>query len=182
MNPALLSSKKQDYQTPPDFVQRVRRVDPLIGLDPFTGPRNPVQALVYCTVDSEVDGYRLPWAELLEHTQGIFFTNPEYGDNLAPFTKKVLQESRKGAQGVTLTPSRTDTGWWQDLAAGASAGLFWRGRLTFWDQETNAPALTWSKKKQKWEVMPAPFPVFVGYFGRDKDAFYHAFQGCGRFL
>lgn len=181
MNPALLSSKCQTYMTPPDFVARVREVGH-ISFDPFTGPKNPVGADHFCTEQCAVDGYRMPWACLLEQTGGIFFTNPEYGDNLGRFVQKLLRETDKGAQGVTLTPSRTDTGWWQNLAEKATAGLFWRGRLTFWDQETNAPALTWAKKKQKWEVMPAPFPVFVGYFGANKDAFHRAFQGLGRFL
>lgn len=179
MNPALLSSKKQDYQTPPDFVELVRAVGH-ITYDPFTGPRNPVGAEYFTCLPNS--GYETQWAALLEQTGGIFFTNPEYGDNLGPFVKKLTQEVRWGAQGVTLTPSRTDTGWWQDMAAEATAGLFWKGRLTFWDQETNAPALTYSKKKAKWEVMPSPFPVFVGYFGTNKDAFYHAFKGKGRFL
>lgn len=180
MDECLLSSKKQDYMTPPDFVARVREVGH-ISFDPFTGQCNPVGADHFCALP-DGDGYAVPWASLLEHTGGIFFSNPEYGDNLGRFVEKLLLEVAKGAQGVTLTPSRTDTGWWQNMAEAATAGLFWRGRLTFWDQETNAPALTWSKKKQKWEVMPAPFPVFVGYFGKDKDAFYRAFQGLGRFL
>lgn len=180
MDACLLSSKKQDYMTPPDFVELVRAVGH-ISFDPFTGPRNPVGADYFCALP-DGDGYKAAWAQLLAQVGGIFFTNPEYGDNLKPFVDKLLGEVRTGAEGVTLTPSRTDTGWWQDMAEGASAGLFWRGRLTFWDQETNAPALTWSKKKQKWEVMPSPFPVFVGYFGPNKDRFYAAFKGKGRFL
>lgn len=179
MNPALLSSTKMDFQTPPDFLDLVRRVG-RITLDPCTGPTNPTRADYPCT--EETDGLSHSWSYVLAKHGGLFFTNPPFGRALPTWINKAVREGELGAEGVILVPSRTDTAWWQKLAENVDAGLFWRGRLTFWDQATNAPALTWSKKRQRFEVMPAPFPVFVGYFGPNKDRFFQAFAGKGRFL
>lgn len=179
MNPALLSSKRQDFQTPESELRFVRAVSPTrrIGLDPFTAPNNPTGALSFSCVENGQDGYRLRWAGY-----GLTFCNPEYGSNLGRFAKKVVQEANDGAEVITLTPSRTDTTWWQELAHHAAAGLFLKGRITFNDAATGQPCRTLEKKTGKWRVTPAPFPVFYGYFGPSPDAFRAAFAGRGRFL
>jgi hypothetical protein len=42
--------------------------------------------------------------------------------------------------------------------------------------------VAFNKKKQCYEVMPAPFPSWVGYFGPRVRLFREAFAGKGRFM
>lgn len=179
MEAALLSSKKVTFQTPPDVIERVRKVGP-IDLDPFTSPRNPSGAMHYCALEAGIDGLQQPWWEVVTD-DGLAFSNPPFGTFLKKAVAKFRAEARLGVQQVTLTPCRTDTAWFNSLAAGIDEGLFWRGRMTFYDLDTGKPALTWSKVKQQWLVMPAPFPVFMGYFGSNVKGFREAFAGCGIF-
>lgn len=189
MDACLLSSEDQTFQTPPEFLELVRKVG-WIGLDPFTAENNPTGAMYYCTEGTTPDGWTCDWTRVLEKAWGedvraarpVCFTNPEYGRKLGRFAKKVVQEACNGAQIITLTPSRTDTRWWHELAGAASSGLFWKGRLTFYDAATGKPCETWNKKKECWEVTPAPFPCFVGYFGRQVDLFNEVFGPYGRLL
>lgn len=191
MNPALLSKKKVTFQTPPDVIERVRWVGP-IHLDPFTSPRNPSAAEAYCALEGGPaptldlpgcvgrNGLALDWSEHV-FAGGLGFSNPPFGTFLPKAVAKFREEARRGVQQVTLTPSRTDTKWFRSLADGINEGLFWSGRMTFYDLDTGQPALTWSEKKQVFEVMPAPFPVFLGYFGPNPELFREAFAGCGVF-
>lgn len=190
MDDCLLSSDKMDYQTPESELAYVRRVGEIF-LDPATADSNPTGAAVYCSAGHHSphlrNGLLAPWGALLRCAptavdNPLVFLNPPYGRALEPWKDKVLQEAQRGAQIVTLTPSRTDTNWWQDLAAGASAGLFLRGRITFIDAATGKPVVCWDKKAKKWKPSPAAFPVFIGYFGQHKDRFRAAYAGRGRLL
>lgn len=199
MDDVLLTSKKQDYQTPEYELEFVRRVaGGRIRLDPFTAASNPTKALYFCTPDQSravdlrrwrgEDGYAVNWAELAH--DGLVFCNPEYGDNLDRFAAKVAQEAIRGAEIITLTPSRTDTGWWHTLAGAADSGLFLKGRITFIDTETGEPckAKVYRGKGKdrvwtgKWAPSPAAFPCFYGYFGPRPEVFRTVFAGRGRLL
>jgi hypothetical protein len=175
----MLSKKKTTFQTPPDVIDRVGHVAP-IHLDPFTSPRNPSRARVFCALEQGHNGLELDWSSVVEPF-GLSFSNPPFAGFLPKAVAKFREQAAKGVQQVTLTPSRTDTAWFNSLAAGLTEGLFWRGRMTFYDLDTGEPALTWSEKKQRFEVMPAPFPVFMGYFGPNPERFREAFAGCGIF-
>lgn len=176
-----------DWQTPPSELEYVRRVGDLV-LDPATSASNPTRAPAYFSPEHHNplcrDGLSAPWARLLVGFEKLVpfhnplaFLNPPYGRELPPWTAKVLQEAALGAQVVTLTPSRTDTRWWQSLAGGAQAGIFLSGRITFIDAATGKPCAD-----KRGRPSPAPFPVFIGYFGQHKDRFYAAYKGRGRFL
>jgi hypothetical protein len=190
MDACLLSSDDDTWQTPPDELEMVRRVGEIF-LDPATALSNPTKAALYCALGHRephlANGLLAPWKTLLrcapEETRNpLVFLNPPYGRALAAWTEKVIKEAARGAQIITLTPSRTDTNWWQDLAQAATAGQFRKGRITFYDSRTGKPAETWDKKKKVWRVTSAPFPVFYGYFGDQPELFRQAFAGRGRFL
>jgi site-specific DNA-methyltransferase (adenine-specific) len=188
MEAALLSSEDDTWQTPPEELTFVRAVGDIV-LDPATAVSNPTRAPVYYALEHHNPKFRngltAPWAQLLTVFRSmpafrnpLVFLNPPYGRALAPWCAKVREEATKGAQIITLTPARTDTGWWQDLAEVADDGLLLRGRMTFIDSRTGLPCVN----KKTGKVSPAPFPVFYGYFGPHADLFKAVFAGRGRFL
>lgn len=187
MQEALLSSEDDTWQTPLEELQYVRELG-TIALDPASAVSNPTRAIAYCALEHQLahwrDGLQRRWAAWLRQPSiaalrnPLVFLNPPYGRALAAWSKKVQEEAREGAQIITLTPARTDTGWWQDLAAVADDGLLLRGRMTFIDSRTGLPCTN----KKTGKPSPAPFPVFYGYFGPHAALFQQVFAGRGRFL
>lgn len=73
----------------------------------------------------EVDqGLWLPWS-------GRVFVNPPYGSELPDWMRKIDLERGRCEVIVALVPSRTDTGWWHEVAMEASEIRFIRGRVVF---------------------------------------------------
>jgi site-specific DNA-methyltransferase (adenine-specific) len=174
MDDALMSSDKMDWQTPHDVLDLVRRVGD-IYLDPCTAPSNPTGATHFCSIDTGTNGLAYDWAAILDwaRAQGarnpLAYVNPPYGPALKEWAAKVNREAAAGAQIITLTPARTDTGWWHTLADLANSGLFWRGRMRFIDAATGIQSKN-----------AAPFPVFLAYFGPAPSLFRTVFAGRGR--
>jgi hypothetical protein len=168
----LMSSAKDDWQTPPGLLDLVRQVAP-IALDPCTTAANPCGAeeIAIARVRMEmpervhVDGLTLDWATIAERHLGLVYVNPPYGRAIGDWTDKcrnVADDS--GISVIALLPARTDTQWWQTDCAPprADAVCFWRGRLTF----VGAPA-------------PAPFPSALVYWGPSKFRFADVFAARG---
>lgn len=65
-----------------------------------------------------------PWS-------GRVFVNPPYGRVIGDWMRKITLERDRCEVIVALVPSRTDTAWWHDYAATATAIRFIRGRLQF---------------------------------------------------
>jgi phage N-6-adenine-methyltransferase len=163
MNPALNSSDRTTWQTPPEFLARVRKIAP-IGLDPATAPDNPTGASTFFT--EKENGLALPWT-----LNGLVFLNPPYGRAIPTWMDKARREAKRGAEIVALIPSRTDTRWFHDSVFwSADCVLFWKGRFRFIDADTGKPGDA------------APFPSAIPYWGPRPLAFARAFEDCGKLV
>lgn len=148
MDKALLTSKNQLWQTPPDLIDKIKQVGPII-LDPATCKENPVGALTFYT--PEDDGLKLPWS-----LQGINFVNPPY-KYCKDWVRKMVAERLRGCDIIALIPSRTDTRYWQDLIFPTAESIcFVRGRIKFLDPTVDGPP----RAKD-----PAPMPSALIYWG-----------------
>lgn len=147
MNPALLSSKNMNWETPDELLDLIRQLD-VIGLDPATTKANPTGAKLIYT--PEEDGLVLPWT-----SNGLVYCNPPYGREVKKWVQKASVEAARGAEIIMLLPARPDTSWCQKWVFGtADSVLFWSGRLTF-----------------KGAPHPAPFPSMLAYWGKRKSSF-----------
>lgn len=152
MDAALLSSDRQDWETPDWLLDDVRRVfGREIACDPCTTAANPTRARVFHTPDDPPPGC---WA-------GPWFCNPPYGRALA--TQWAPMIARQQWEGIALLPARTDTAWFASVWASSGLVCFLRGRLTF-----------------KGAPHPAPFPSAVFYRGEAPRVFAEVFGERGR--
>jgi len=177
---ALLSSARQDWRTPPYFLDLVRQVGE-IALDPASAPDNPTNARRFYAQD----GLALPWDR-----DGLAFINPPYGAHLSGPVEPDYVHRRKSVitghgrgwarrivqdQGdwIALVPTRTDAAWWHELHAAADWGVFWRSpehgsRIQFVDPDTGRPR------------GGSTLASSVFYHGADADRFLRAFSPHGR--
>lgn len=152
MDAALLSSQRQDWNTPPEVLDIIRKFA-RIGLDPCSNNRSKVKASAAWLSG----GLEVEWGGF-----GLVYVNPPYGRALGAWSEKIVAEAKKGTEMIVLVPSRTDTRWFQRLFYECDRICFWKGRITF----EGAPA-------------PAPFPSAVFYFGPRVDDFSEVFNDCG---
>lgn len=169
MNESLLSSQRQDWQTPSALLARVEALAP-IALDPFTAPSNPTRAQNYYTAEGS-DGFLSPWGWMVP-IGGQVFSNPEYGDMLLPFAHKVQRERSisPSTRMSILVPARTDTRWWNILADLSQAICLLSGRVRFLDATTGQSG------------DPAPFPSCLFFLGHPVSEVRRYFGDCGRIL
>lgn len=120
MNPALLTSRSGEWETPQDLFEEL---DAEFGftLDPCATAEN---AKCPCYYTQDDNGLAKPWSD---HT---VFMNPPYGRTIAKWVAKAWREAQGGATVVCLVPARTDTAWWHDFCARGEV-RFLRGRLYF---------------------------------------------------
>jgi hypothetical protein len=155
VNPALLSSARETWNTPESFLALVRRLGPL-GLDPCSNAGSVVRARVEWRLEWGHDGLTAPWGG-----HGLVFCNPPYGRELKPWAEKIAREAGQGVEVVTLVPARPGSSWWRTLSTKALVCYLDR-RLTF----GAAPA-------------PAPFPSAVFYHGPRGSLFTQIFSEAG---
>lgn len=124
----MLSSESTIWRTPPEVLDPTRELAApgRIGLDPCAGIASPVGADIEYSLELGFDGLILPWT-----WQGPFYVNSPFGRWLADWVKKCLGEADAGAEGIQLTPSRTGSGWCQELMLRSDAHCFLKKRLTF---------------------------------------------------
>ena len=68
------------------------------------------------------------------------YVNPPYGSELPKWTKKALEEYKKGCVIILLLPARTDTAWFHDdILPYATEIRFIRGRIRFEGYRSGAP-------------------------------------------
>lgn len=169
-----LSSAKQDWLTPPYFLDIVRQLGP-ISFDPCANPLsfvNAWQSIYY----PWADGLDLRWY-IPENT--VCFVNPPYGRTLHLWAAKMASEgstiiTRANGHLVALIPARTGTGYWEKyLWPFADAVCFWHGghqhpsRMCFYGLD-GRPADT-----------GATFDAAVVYFGKQRDRFRDVFAPYG---
>ena len=177
MNMDLMSSSEdQGWQTPPEWLERIRAVAP-IALDPCTRPDNPTGAENF--ICPPEDALLCDWKA--RANGGMFYSNSPYGDALARWAPKQSAEGMRG-HGVSLAPARTDTGWFRRLVT-ADAMCFVAGRIKFFSLNPLTGQWergAWSKKKNIWVPnQPAPFPSLFCYWGPRADRFREVFGPHG---
>ena len=127
INPSLYSTKKHDWQTPPEVFAPLHEefgftVDAAASADNAMLPR-------FWTVES--DGLAQPWAG------ERVWCNPPYGRMQRQWIEKAYK--REAEVAVLLLPSRTDTVAWHNWVLPAAEVRFLRGRIRFVGAEHGAP-------------------------------------------
>ena len=128
--------KRNEWQTPEHWLDRVRKVLKTIDLDPATTRKANESVQAEFIYTKEDDGLTRPWF-------GNCFCNPPYGAGLIrPFCEKMVAEwtrtpppSRMSAM-ISLTNSDTSTKWTRMLFESAFAACFPHKRLSFIDPQT----------------------------------------------
>ena len=164
----LHSSKKQDWQTPPEELRKwERRFGFYTYLDPCTTPDNPLNAPKFYT--EEDDGLEQSWnisevspryvakfrSEPRRLTPAVY-TNPGYGRELGKWIRKAYWEHRQhGSMIVMLLPLRAPR-WYHDFILPylrtvenpLDHYVVLKGRLRFVGAESSAPfdSVLWIQK------------------------------------
>lgn len=114
---------RQDYQTPPDFMDAVGKGFGEIGFDLAADMHNHQSTLYYT---KQTDSLSQPWHQL----SGLLWLNPPF-DNITPWAKKCADESEKGAKILFLTPASVGSNWFANHVFAKAQIYFLNGRLKF---------------------------------------------------
>lgn len=147
MDRALLSTGKDDWETPKDFYEKLND-EFHFTLDPCCTHENAKCKKHYTKDD---DGLSRDWGG------EVVFCNPPYSKNgnQDAWVKKCYTESLKpNTTVVALLPARTDTNRFHDCILGKAEIRFIRGRLVF--EVDGKPLIGKNGKPQ-----PAPFPSMI---------------------
>ena len=156
-----LNTGDMEGYTPAPYVEAARRAMGAINVDPASNDRAQVivQADTYYT--QKDSGLDKPW-------RGAVFLNPPYNSGLIEkFIGKLFVEIEAGntTSAVLLTNNNTDTRWFHDSAAMATAICLTKGRIKFYKPDSS-------------EVSPTNGQAFF-YFGSDLSAFKREFSPIG---
>jgi len=125
MNEVGFSSKKMDWRTPPEvfeFFNKQYRFD----LDAASTSENAL-----CE-NHLTDAFNEKWSG-----QTVWL-NPPYGRDIGKWLAKAREEAGKGRTVACLIFARTDTLWWHEHCARATAIYFIKGRIKFLDSDGKA--------------------------------------------
>lgn len=115
---------KQDYSTPPAFLDAVRKMLRIsdFSYDLAASVENAVCPSFY---DEAMDSLKQSWV-----VGGWAFCNPPYA-NIRPWVEKAVAEAALGASIAMLLPASVGSAWWFDHVHGQAYAYFLRPRLTF---------------------------------------------------
>ncbi|MCG8442666.1 MAG: phage N-6-adenine-methyltransferase [Caulobacterales bacterium] len=147
--PALFSSRRDDWETPQDFFNRLDAVFHF-ELDAAATAANAKCARFFSPAE---DGLAQDWRP---HRR--VWLNPPYGRGVERWMRKAYQESLRGCLVACLVPARTDTRWWHAWVKGKARVTFVRRRLRFSRPGARSPAAS-----------SAVFPSAVVVYGLDLD-------------
>ena len=158
------TSKRQDHNTPPRVLDRVRQVGPII-LDPCSNPTSLVGAVI--SFDEEQDGLSRHWQEELftrelDPKSGLVFVNPPF-DNDGEWAQKVIRQAALGLEIILLVKPKTGCSWFRDAALTSQQMAFFTSRVAYYNPDTGK------------QSDPAPFDTCLLYWGPRKGAFEKAF-------
>ena len=129
------SSNNSDWETPPDFFDRLR------GEFRFTldvcATRENTKCKAFYT--PELNALTKRWHRMVR-PDGWAWMNPPYGREIVKWVQKAACESRFGLNIVCLLPARTDTKWFHNYVFGTCTELrLVKGRLKFGGHDNSAP-------------------------------------------
>ena len=156
------NSGENEWYTPVEYIEAVRKVLVTIDLDPASSPvaQKNVKATRFYTIED--DGLSRDW-------KGRVFLNPPYSQDLiAKFVIKLADSysSDSVSAAVLLVNNATETAWFQHISQAADYVCFPAGRIRYLDASGN-PANT-----------PLQGQVFL-YFGDDGSTFVTVFSELG---
>lgn len=153
------NSGNNEWYTPEEYIAAARTVLGTIDLDPASSDiaNMTVKAATYYT--AETNGLEQEWA-------GNVWMNPPYaGELIGQFTAKLVYHVQQYdvREAIVLVNNATETAWFQELVAEASAVAFPRGRVRFWkpDGTPGAPL-----QGQAIIYIGANHERFIGEFAR----------------
>lgn len=117
-------TSKQDFKTPPDFMQAVQlRFGPIIwDLAAHSGNTQHAQFF-----SKEMDSLKQEWSTL---GNGWLWLNPEF-DDIDPWAEKCAKEMKLGAKILFLTPASIGANWyWKHVSKNACVQAL-QSRMSF---------------------------------------------------
>lgn len=117
---------KQDYGTPPAFLEAVKRRFGIaaFAIDLAASQENAVAPLFYTEAQNALVQ---PWRT---KSRELAWLNPPFAD-LAPWVEKAWTESRTAARIAMLVPAGVGANWWRDWVHQKAFVLLLNGRLKF---------------------------------------------------
>jgi len=177
----LVSSKTNDWNTPPEYIEAAREVMGGIDLDPASNEvaNRIVRATRYFTLEG--DGLKMEW-------DGRCFLNPPYGktgnsSNQSLWSRKALEEYAKGniSECVFLSKCTPGYAWWDWLFCDVRPTVcITRDRIAFikpeWIRTDNS--IDYPKKGDLRSKAASSF----WYIGEDDGKFTKVFSRFGRVI
>lgn len=129
------SSANSDWETPPDFYDRLRG-EFRFTLDVCATRKNTKCKAFY---SPQMNALTKRWHKVVK-PDGWAWMNPPYGREIVHWVQKAACESRFGLNIVCLLPARTDTKWFHEYVFGVCTELrLVKGRLKFGGHDNSAP-------------------------------------------
>lgn len=157
----LSSSKKWDWETPPDLWRQLNRIFNFV-LDAAATAKN-TKCEIFIT--PEMDALSMDW---VVRKGEYWWLNPPWGKEYKKATGRTINlwmhhallQYRKGYEGVAIVSARVDTRWFHNFCAPAPHYLFPLGRVKFIDPDT--------KKVGTQPTFPSVLVIFAELSGEQK--------------
>lgn len=127
------SRDSDSWYTPQQYIEAARRVMGKIDFDPFSSPEANARVKAKRYLTAADDATTAKWTASNGKAMSVWM-NPPYSSKLVKAAAALFTENvRNGAiaEGIVLVNNATDTLWFHELLAAASAVCFTKGRIAF---------------------------------------------------